>query len=779
MNGNLLFLVEPMALYVRVVVEKKPFFSNCLATTHPDISKQWHPTKNKLTPFDVVSKSAKKIWWKCNVVDDHEWLATVSSVVNGSGCSCCSNGRTVVLSNCLATTHPEITKQWHPTKNFPLTPFDVTFGNSKKVWWKCELADDHEWDATINNRTGGVGCPCCSGLKVVLSNCLATTHPEIAKQWHPIKNILTPFDVTFGSHKKVWWKCDVAPDHEWRAVVGTMVNSDGCLCCSGRKVVLSNCLLTTHPEIAKQWHPTKNFPLTPLGVTFGVAKKVWWKCDVSDDHEWEATINSRTCGNGCPCCGGLKVVLSNCLATIYPEISRQWHTTKNETLTPFDVVGKSSMKVWWKCDKANDHEWDASIASRTNGNGCPCCSGHKLVLSNCIATTHPELSKQWHPTKNFPLTPFDVTSGNGKIVWWKCDVGEDHEWQAIINSRTSMGVGCPCCSGKKAIPSNCLAITNPDLAKEWHPTKNLPLTPFDVVSGSEKNVWWKCDKVDDHEWSAIIYSRTNGNKCPCCSGQKVVLSNCLATTHPELIKQWHPTKNKYITPFDAGAGSDKKVWWKCDVGEDHEWQASINTRIQGSGCPCCTGQKTVLSNCLFTTHPDVAKQWHPTKNLPLTPFDVTFGSGKRVWWRCDKADNHEWDCLIYRRTRGGGCPFCFESNGEKIIKIILDDIKINYEIQKTFDECKHKRLLLYDFYLLKLNALIEYDGIQHFEPIQYFGGVNGFKLTQKRDEIKNEFAAKNNIPLLRIPYTKFDFIKEEIISFISTLTVDHDIITPK
>ena len=83
----------------------------------------------------------------------------------------------------LADTHPEVAKQWHPTKNGDLTPEDVTKGSKKRLWWKCDKGDDHEWSATVNNRTSGSNCSICRGLKVVNSNCLATVNPLLSKQW--------------------------------------------------------------------------------------------------------------------------------------------------------------------------------------------------------------------------------------------------------------------------------------------------------------------------------------------------------------------------------------------------------------------------------------------------------------------------------------------------------------------------------------------------------------------------------------------------------------------
>ena len=467
-------------------------------------------------------------------------------------------------------------------------------------------------------------------------------------------------------------------------------------------------LAETHPELAKQWHPTKNGELTPRGVTYGSKRKVWWKCEVADDHEWRSKINDRSSGNGCPCCSGHKVVYSNCLATKNSDLAKEWHPTKNNDLTPFDVVAGTGRKVWWKCNKADDHEWQASIDNRTNGTKCPCCSGKKTVSSNSFAILKPDLEAEWHPTNNGDLKPYNFTIKSGKKVWWRCDKADDHEWSAKISDRSN-GSDCPYCNGNKVVLSNCLATTHPDLAKEWHPTKNEKLTPSDVTNGSGKKVWWKCNVADDHEWRATIIDRQKGN-CPCCNGKKVVLSNCLQTTNPDLAKQWHPTKNGKLTPSDVVSGSNKKVWWKCDKADDHEWEISPNTRGE-NGCPCCRGLKVVLSNCLATTHPKLAKQWHPTKNGELTPGDVTSGSNKKAWWQCDKANDHEWVVAVYDRL-DRGCPYCTltpQSKQELIITFELKTIfkDINPKGYKTKIKGKIKAI---DIFIPLIKLVIEFDG---------------------------------------------------------------------
>ncbi len=137
-----------------------------------------------------------------------------------------------------------------------------------------------------------------------------------------------------------------------------------------------------------------------------------------------------------------------------------------------------------------------------------------------------------------------------------------------------------------------LGDVNPPLAKEWHPTKNGALTPWDVFPSASKKVWWKCDKGPDHEWEASTNARI-GRGCPVCNGKKVVRSNCMSTTHPELAKEFHPTKNGSLTPKNILGTYSKKVWWKCKKGPDHEWEASPENRARGTGCAVCAGKKVV------------------------------------------------------------------------------------------------------------------------------------------------------------------------------------------
>ena len=129
-----------------------------------------------------------------------------------------------------------------------------------------------------------------------------------------------------------------------------------------------------------------------------------------------------------------------------------------------------------------------------------------------------------------------------------------------------------------------MQTVNPALAKEWNYEKNTGLTPVDVTPGSNKIVWWKCHQ--EHEYKASIADRKSGRGCPYCAGKKVLKGfNDLQTVNPTLAAEWHDEKNNKLTPSDVMPNSHDMVWWKCNKG--HEWQARIDSRNNGNGCPIC------------------------------------------------------------------------------------------------------------------------------------------------------------------------------------------------
>jgi hypothetical protein len=197
--------------------------------------------------------------------------------------------------------------------------------------------------------------------------------PEIAKEWNYEKNRhIAPYQFGVNSNQAVWWKCKNG--HEWKAGIASRCGypldgiptrkQTGCEKCLGKIATPENNLTITRPELVKEWDYEKNYPLVPEDFVTFSGKKVWWKCKDYSDHSWEAEIANRSGrGDGCNICAGKQVHVSNSLQTLFPEIAKLWHPTKNGNLTPSDVVCKSHHKAWWQCDKG--HEWQAAISNIT------------------------------------------------------------------------------------------------------------------------------------------------------------------------------------------------------------------------------------------------------------------------------------------------------------------------------------------------------------------------------------------------------------------------------
>jgi hypothetical protein len=358
---------------------------------------------------------------------------------------------------------------------------------------------------------------------------------------------------------------------------------------------LARTLADTFPQLAREWHPTKNGELRPEEVAPKSIRRVWWRCSKDPDHEWCTGIGNRTAGKGCPYCSGRLATRETSLAALEPSVAREWHPTRNGSLSPWEVRPVSGQRVWWRCRMG--HEWQTTIAARAIGSGCPYCSGKRATAETSLAALHPELAREWHPTRNGKRTAAQLRPGSGQRVWWQCSEG--HEWQALIASRTQ-GKGCPFCAGNRVSADMSLAAKRPDIAREWHRAKNRSLTPHDVTPGSGKVVWWRC-AIHDCEWRAKVQKRTGeGQRCPMCSGFRAGPETSLAARYPKIARQWHPSRNRSLTPDQVLAASRKSVWWQCGHVAGHVWQARIDQRtLLGSDCPYC--------------HDEARRRKHPRK----------------------------------------------------------------------------------------------------------------------------------------------------------------------
>lgn len=550
----------------------------------PSLAKEFDCEKNHpLLPEELRPNSSRKVWWICQKnKEEHRWLAAVASRFGGNGCPYCS-GRRACKSNSLKKLRPDLAKQWHPKKNGTLTPATVIAGGHKKVWWQCKYG--HEWQSPIKSRMIQVlNCPQCKPKTSLME---LRVYTEL--KWL--------FENVEFQNKKHGVECDVyVPE------LKLAVEIDGFFWHRNKRAKDINKNLILGKQGIKLIRLRESLPsISEFDIAYKyqdkhitVIKKLLKKILVLKvcSSEMERLIREYLA------LGKLKndqefiqlwnhlpaPLIGTSLQEMDNKLALEWHPTKNGRLSPTDVTSGSSRVVWWQCKK--NHEWKATVASRSCGSGCPFCSSHKVCKDNCLATVNPKLAQEWHPTKNGKLTPHDITPGSSsKKVWWLC--GKGHEWEMKPLARL-YGSGCPFCAGKKACKDNCLAMVNPKLAKEWHPTKNGYVTPENVTPGSGRMFWWICK--NGHDWQMRILHRSHGSSCPYCNGRRVCKDNCLATKNPGLAKEWHPKKNGALTPEGVTPGSKKKVWWLCENG--HDWEAAIKNRNIGNGCPHCPRRKS-------------------------------------------------------------------------------------------------------------------------------------------------------------------------------------------
>jgi len=319
--------------------------------------------------------------------------------------------------------------------------------------------------------------------------------------------------------------------------------------------------------------------------------------------------------------------------------------------------------------------------------------------------------------------------------------------------------------------------------KLWCKLNNKPFILIDnqIYQGNTIKLKWQCLKdgcqeIFSNTWNDIFCD----HGCGVCSGNQVTLSNCLATKNPELAKEFHPTFNGDLTPWNVTSCSSKEVWWLCHNNSKHIWKTSINNR-NNTNCPYCSGKVPSEEYNLLVCNPGLCGEWNYDKNKK-NPEEYCPNANQEVWWKCKECGN-EWFTQIAKRNNNRGCPECNKSKGEKECKRVFISKEYIEIIQEEYDKLINKNnniyfipqktfknllgvgngLLSYDFYLPKYNLLIEYQG-------EYHDGTAGnqtpeeFRIQQEHDRRKKEYALSNGYNFLEIWYYDFNNIEEILTS---------------
>jgi Probable Zinc-ribbon domain len=322
----------------------------------------------------------------------------------------------------------------------------------------------------------------------------------------------------------------------------------------------------------KKFYIDKGYNFTKLGDTFFVNIK-----DLSINSHYHVTFV-------CDYCMGINQIKDSDKKAIYKNLLKRRQKTEHDCCNSPDCKSKKIHQSFIKNLKEN---------------------------SSTLGDKFPHVSLLWSE-RNLD-TPYDYSHSSGRKVWWKCEKG--HEWEESISKIAVLGRGCPYCAGRKVCKENSLAEIYPEIASEWNYTKNIKLTPFKVTKSSGKIVWWFC-KNCNHEWTASISNRINGQGCPkCCESKgekrinKFLVENSVKFKSQYTFKELKGLKNKHPLKFDFAIFDEKNILTQLIEydGEQHFKEARYSRNKD----------KMKEKLLLIQSHDQMKNYFCIEKNIPL------------------------------------------------------------------------------------------------------------------------------------------------------------------
>lgn len=460
---------------------------------------------------------------------------------------------------------------------------------------------------------------------------------------------------------------------------------------------------------------------------------------ITHQKDFYVSPNHLLKGSGCPYCGGTKKLTQAEFIRKAIEIHGEKYDYSLVHYKNYDTPVKIICK---------EHGiFSQKPHAHLNGHGCNICGGSNPYSTEDFITS----AKKVHGNKyDYSKVDYNNTKSKVEIICKK----HGSFWQSAEGHLN--GYGCKKCSGNY-IPLTVEFIIK---AKEIHNDLYL----YDKVNylSAHKPVTITCKFHGDFQQTP--HTHLKGSGCYLCSILKKKNPNSLpkskSLTEDFIRKARIKHGNKYDYTKVEYINNKSKILIKCPV---HGWTEQIpNSHLKGLGCPQCSNEETAKKNRkgkgFFITK---AREIHGNKYSYTTTIITSMRNKTKII--CKK--HGEFEQAAYAHLRGQGCPKCKESNGERIIRVFFERNKIKYIYQKKFEKCKNQSYLFFDFYLPKYNLLIEYDGEQHFKTTRgkTFGGQKGFEKRKLNDQIKDGFALKEGIRLLRINYNQMKEIESILV----------------
>ena len=516
------------------------------------------------------------------------------------------------------------------------------------------------------------------------------------------------------AQEKVECICKIC-GHNWHPVADSILHGCGCPKCANKNNIAHQSKSTDDYKMEVQ----KKFPsIQVMDEYVNAHTKIHYKCSICN-NEWMTTPTNLSYSKGCPACTRRAFVKNR------SKTNEQFlKEVKNDTYDIMEPYVNSSTALLCRC-KICGNEWRTTPPNLLNGTKCKLCGYNRKSNDQFVR----ELSDI--NNNILPLEKYVKSSQKIKVQCKICN----HIWAAVPDGLLR-GHGCPECARLQRVLN--LSEINQRLKNNSSSIQIIgdyinTTTPVDV----------EC-QVCKYQWKSYGSYLVLGIGCPNCAKIKQ------RKTHQRYIDELKEKSLKVI-PLEEYCGSTNKILHQCTIC-NYQWSVEPTNILAGHGCPKCAKIKTGLKRRISQSEFD--KRLAEIHHGFILAMDDYNGMNEEIQFFCYICQNSWKAKPQYIVGRGHGCPVCASSNMERDTVYFLNQRRILYKHQVTFEDLIGfgGGFLSYDFYIPSYNLFIECQGIQHFEPVEYFGGEEKFKTQQEHDKLKRNYAKNHQANLLEIRY---------------------------
>ena len=523
----------------------------------PEAKDYWDRERNQSIDADSLGPNSEKlVWWMC--ANNHHFQVTPKDFTKRTTGKC-------LECKTIGFLYPDLCKEIDSSKHSDIDDLlKISAGSTRKIWWICPKG--HEYEAQIYSRAKrGTGCDICSKSKTSKQEIriLCELRKVFENVQYRTKIRKKEVDIYLADYK-IGVEFDGSYWHRGKEAKDAKKN---------KSLLDAGVILIRIRE-----EPLRKISDHDI-LTSGIRKKIS-KDDMNElmtyirrrcDHEIATRIDDYISKKNFQAekeykhfLAEMPVPYETSIANRFPGLVAEWHPTKNHPLTPSMLTPSSTTPVWWQCK--NGHVWQRTPDQRTQTG---------KIVGNCqecisIRFLRPDLV-ELISSKNTDKGIAEKSLQCPEVVWWECKNG--HSFQREIR----LAAGYSQRKRKKelyCVTCQSLGFKFPELLKEFDYNRNKDIDPM-ITSWTSMhfNAWWKCK--NGHEWQQLIGNRTKyypNPKAECLSCRSI------AFNRPDLMKEWHPTKNKGVDPFSIGVSSDKLIWWQCK--NNHEWSTTAYARCR-------------------------------------------------------------------------------------------------------------------------------------------------------------------------------------------------------